>query len=62
MYGLIDGRRKHLDAGWKPKESFKTGLYKTVEWYIDNMKWADNVTSGEYQRWIETNYAKRGEA
>jgi len=57
----MDARKIRSELGWKPQESFKTGLYKTVEWYMDNMKWADNVTSGEYQRWIETNYAKRGE-
>jgi len=58
----MDSRKIRTELGWKPKESFASGLRKTVEWYIDNMKWADNVTSGEYQRWVETNYAKRGEA
>jgi dTDP-glucose 4,6-dehydratase len=58
----MDARKIQSELGWKPQESFKTGLYKTVEWYIDNMKWADNITSGEYQRWIETNYANRGGA
>ena len=58
----MDSRKIRSELGWKPQENFASGLRKTVEWYIDNMKWADNVTSGEYQRWVETNYAKRGEA
>jgi dTDP-glucose 4,6-dehydratase len=58
----MDSRKIRTALGWKPQESFTSGLRKTVEWYIDNMKWVDNVASGEYQRWIETNYAKRGDA
>jgi dTDP-glucose 4,6-dehydratase len=58
----MDSRKIRAELGWKPQEDFASGLRKTVEWYIDNMKWVDNVASGEYQRWIETNYAKRGEA
>ena len=58
----MDPRKIESDLGWKPKENFTTGLRKTVEWYIDNMNWADSVTSGEYLRWIEANYAKRGGA
>jgi dTDP-glucose 4,6-dehydratase len=58
----IDSRKIESELGWKPKESFATGLRKTVEWYVDNMKWAENVTSGEYQHWIEANYANRGDA
>ena len=58
----MDSRKIRSQLGWKPQESFASGLRKTVEWYIDNMKWVDHVASGEYQRWIETNYAKRGDA
>ena len=58
----MDARKIRAELGWKPQESFASGLRKTVEWYIDNMKWVDNVASGEYQRWVETNYAKRGDA
>ena len=57
----MDSRKIQGELGWKPQETFASGLRKTVEWYIDNMKWVDRVTSGEYQRWIETNYAKRGD-
>jgi len=55
----INSRKIESDLGWKPIENFKTGLRKTVEWYIDNMKWADSVTSGDYLRWIEANYTNR---
>jgi dTDP-glucose 4,6-dehydratase len=58
----MDSRKIRAELGWKPQENFASGLRKTVEWYIDNMRWVDNVASGEYQRWIETNYSKRGEA
>ncbi len=55
----MDTRKIEAEFGWKPKESFATGLRKTVEWYLDNAKWVERVTSGEYQRWIEANYSNR---
>jgi dTDP-glucose 4,6-dehydratase len=55
----IDARKIESELGWKPKENFTTGLRKTVEWYIDNMKWVDSVASGDYLRWIEANYTNR---
>jgi dTDP-glucose 4,6-dehydratase len=55
----MDARKIRAELGWKPQESFATGLRKTVEWYVDNMKWAERITSGEYQRWIDTNYSNR---
>lgn len=58
----MDSRKIEAELGWKPGRDFRTGLRKTVEWYLDNMKWADRVTSGEYQRWMDANYAKRGQA
>ena len=48
------------DLGWKPQESFATGIRKTVRWYLDNMDWVSNITSGAYQQWIAVNYAARG--
>jgi len=47
------------ELGWKPAETFETGLAKTVDWYLDNQVWADEVASGEYRKWVETNYARR---
>src|SRR5206468_3313092 len=46
-------------ANGKPGETFETGLAKTVQWYLDNLEWADEVASGEYRKWVETNYAQR---
>jgi len=48
------------ELGWKPQESFETGIGKTVGWYLDNMEWVSNITSGAYQQWIAVNYAARG--
>jgi len=55
----MDPRKLESELGWKPTQSFATGLRKTVEWYLDNMQWADHVTSGEYQRWVELQYGAR---
>ncbi|WP_433974531.1 dTDP-glucose 4,6-dehydratase [Tunturiibacter lichenicola] len=55
----IDARKLEGELGWRPKESFETGLRKTVEWYLENAAWVENVTSGAYQQWIEQNYSTR---
>jgi len=55
----IDASKIAGELGWKPRESFATGLAKTVRWYLDNAQWVAQVKSGEYRRWIETNYAAR---
>jgi dTDP-glucose 4,6-dehydratase len=55
----IDARKLERELGWKPAENFETGLAKTVQWYLDNQAWADEVASGEYRKWVETNYAQR---
>jgi dTDP-glucose 4,6-dehydratase len=49
--------REHL--GWSPKETFETGLRKTVRWYLDHHAWVDQVRTGEYRNWIEQNYDRR---
>ncbi|MEX3841108.1 dTDP-glucose 4,6-dehydratase [Paraburkholderia sp. BR10882] len=56
----IDARKLERELGWKPAETFETGLAKTVRWYLDNQAWVDDVVSGDYRKWVETNYAKRG--
>ena len=43
----------------KPRETFETGMQKTVRWYLDNKAWSDEVRSGEYRKWIEQNYVAR---
>lgn len=55
----IDASKIERDLGWKPQESFETGLRKTVQWYLDNQQWVEHVKSGAYQNWIEQNYEKR---
>lgn len=55
----IDARKLERELGWKPAETFETGMAKTVDWYLDNQAWADEVASGEYRNWVETNYAQR---
>ncbi len=57
----IDATKIETELGWKPAESFETGLRKTVEWYLSNSEWVDGVTSGAYQNWINENYASREE-
>lgn len=55
----IDARKLERTLGWKPAETFETGMAKTVRWYLDNAAWVSEVASGDYRKWLETNYAKR---
>ncbi|MDP2144844.1 MAG: dTDP-glucose 4,6-dehydratase [Gallionella sp.] len=55
----IDARKIERELGWKPAETFETGIRKTVQWYLDNQDWVGNVQSGNYRQWLETNYAGR---
>lgn len=55
----IDARKIERELGWKPAETFDTGIRKTVQWYLDNQEWVANVQSGAYRDWVETNYAER---
>jgi dTDP-glucose 4,6-dehydratase len=52
----IDARKIERELGWKPQETFETGIRKTVQWYLDHQNWVNNVQSGSYQQWIEKNY------
>ena len=52
----IDARKIERELGWKPVETFETGIRKTVQWYLDNQDWVNNVQSGSYRQWIEKNY------
>ncbi|HKB58595.1 MAG TPA: dTDP-glucose 4,6-dehydratase [Gallionellaceae bacterium] len=56
----IDAGKIERELGWKPQETFETGLRKTVEWFLTNERWVKGVTSGDYQNWISQNYGKRG--
>ncbi|MCA8272048.1 dTDP-glucose 4,6-dehydratase [Burkholderia sp. AU30280] len=55
----IDARKLERELGWKPAETFETGLAKTVRWYLDHQAWVGDVASGDYRKWVETNYAQR---
>lgn len=55
----IDATKIEREIGWRPLESFETGLRKTVEWYLTHKDWVDGVTSGSYQQWVTTNYGNR---
>ena len=57
----IDARKLESELGWNAQESFETGLRKTVEWYLANAAWVEDVTSGHYQQWLTENYAARAE-
>ncbi|PIQ14131.1 MAG: dTDP-glucose 4,6-dehydratase [Hydrogenophilales bacterium CG_4_10_14_3_um_filter_58_23] len=54
----IDAHKVERELGWKPMETFETGIHKTVAWYLDNMGWVENIVSGEYQKWLATQYGK----
>ena len=55
----IDARKLEAELGWKPAETFESGIRKTVQWYLDNQAWTANVSSGGYRQWLERNYAAR---
>ena len=55
----IDARKIERELGWKPVETFETGIRKTVQWYLDNQDWVAHVQSGSYRQWVEKNYAGR---
>lgn len=55
----IDSTKLQTELGWSPEETFETGIKKTIQWYLYNKKWVENVTSGEYQKWIDTYYNRR---
>lgn len=55
----IDARKLESELGWKPAETFETGIRKTVQWYLENQNWVTNVQSGAYREWLEMNYAER---
>lgn len=56
----IDATKIEQELGWKPEETFQTGIRKTVQWYLDNPDWVANVQSGAYREWVAKNYAERG--
>ena len=55
----IDARKIERELGWRPAETFDSGIRKTVQWYLDNPEWVANVQSGGYRDWLSANYAAR---
>ncbi|MBX3606808.1 MAG: dTDP-glucose 4,6-dehydratase [Piscinibacter sp.] len=58
----IDASRIERELGWRPAETFETGIRKTVRWYLDHPDWVARVQSGAYRDWVDTNYAGRSTA
>jgi dTDP-glucose 4,6-dehydratase len=52
----IDARKLERELGWKPAETFETGIRKTVRWYLDHPRWVQRVQSGAYRQWVERQY------
>ena len=52
----IDAGKIERELGWKPAETFETGIRKTVEWYLCHQEWVANVVSGDYRSWVEKHY------
>ena len=55
----IDAHKIERELGWRPAETFETGIRKTVRWYLDNPEWVAHVQSGAYRDWVATNYSER---
>ena len=58
----IDARKLERELGWKPAETFETGIRKTVQWYLDNPEWVANVQSGSYRDWVQKQYSSAASA
>ena len=54
----IDARKLERELGWKPAETFETGIRKTVQWYLDNPEWVADVQSGTYREWVSRQYTE----
>jgi dTDP-glucose 4,6-dehydratase len=54
----IDARKIERELGWKPAETFASGIRKTVQWYLAHADWVERVQSGAYREWITTQYAQ----
>ena len=53
----VDARKIEGELGWRPRETFETGIRKTIEWYMANEAWTRDVTTGAYRQWIATQYS-----
>lgn len=55
----IDARKTERELGWRPAETFETGMRKTVQWYLANQEWVRKIQSGDYLTWIDRHYGQR---
>lgn len=55
----IDSTKLHEELGWSPSLQFEEGIEKTIRWYLDNQKWMDNITSGEYEKYYKSMYDEK---
>jgi dTDP-glucose 4,6-dehydratase len=53
----MDATKIERELGWRPRETFETGIRKTIRWYLDHKDWVQDVTSGSYRKWIATQYS-----
>jgi dTDP-glucose 4,6-dehydratase len=53
----MDASKIERELGWRPGETFESGIRKTVRWYLENEEWVRDVTSGSYRQWIATHYS-----
>ncbi len=59
MRYAIDASKIEKELGWKPSLQFEEGLEKTIDWYLDNQKWIDNIISGDYEKYYDQQYKNR---
>ena len=59
MRYAIDSTKLQRELGWEPSLQFEEGIEKTVQWYLDNQEWMDNVTSGDYLKYYEEMYKEQ---
>ena len=57
MKAAWDARKIERELGWRPAETFDTGIKKTVQWYLDNPIWVEGVVSGSYRDWLQKQYS-----
>ena len=59
MRYAIDSSKIKNELGWAPKETFATGIRKTINWYLENRSWVEGIKTGEYKKWLDENYITR---
>jgi len=52
----VDSSKIQTELGWKPAQTFETGMRQTVDWYLNNTMWVERIISGEYRQWVERQY------